>query len=240
MFSLSLVGRAAHTEGKRSSHHPVRGRSPQSPLTTAVSAKREEPAMNTQQHRDVLELPMTYHRHLTVDFKKDRKFSVALQGIFLAVILIAVALALIFDLPLASGWSPVITALITLLLLLVYMAAHEATHGVTLRLLTGTQPSYAVRFPFLTTSSPLHLTRRSIIIVALSPCLIWGAVLLTALLVVPEDLRLTVYILLALNFAGSAGDYLEAVLSLRQPREALIQDEGDCVHVFLPDMAAHT
>lgn len=196
--------------------------------------------MSTPHDRGILELPTTYHRHLTVDFKKDRKFSVALQAIFLAVILIAVAVALIFDLPLASGWNPVVTTLVTLLLLLVYMAVHEATHGVALRVLTGTQPSYAVRFPFLSTSSPLYLTRGSVVIVALAPCLIWGTVLFAALLLVPEDLRLTVYILLALNFAGSAGDYLETALALRQPRQALLQDEGSCVHVFLPDTAEST
>lgn len=141
---------------------------------TAVPARREESTMSTPHDRGILELPTNYHRHLTVDFKKDRKFSVALQAIFLAVILIAVAVALIFDLPLASGWNPVVTTLVTLLLLLVYMAVHEATHGVALRVLTGTQPSYAVRFPFLSTSSPLYLTRGSVVIVALAPCLIWG------------------------------------------------------------------
>jgi hypothetical protein len=193
--------------------------------------------MNTQQQRDTLELPMAYQRYLTVDLQKNRKFFAALQGIFLAVVLIAVAVALVFDLPLASGWNPVVTTLATLLSLLIYMAVHEATHGISLRLLTGTQPSYSVRFPFLTTSSPLHLTRRSLIIAALSPCLIWGTVLVAALFLVPADARLTVYILLTLNFAGSAGDYLEAALALRQPREALLQDKGDRVHVFLPGKA---
>lgn len=194
--------------------------------------------MNTQhqQQRDTLELPTAYHRHLTVDFKKDRKYFTTLQGIFLAVVLIAVAVALVFDLPLASGWNPVVTIPVTVLSLLVYMAAHEATHGLTLRLLTGTQPSYSVKFPFLATSSPLHLTRRSLVITALSPSIIWGAVLFAALFFVPADACLTVYILLTLNFAGSAGDYLEAALALRQPGEALFQDEGDRVHVFLPGM----
>lgn len=192
--------------------------------------------MNTEHHRDTLELPTTYHRHLTVDFKKDRKYFATVQGIFLMVVLIAVAIALVFDLPLASGWNPVVTIPVTVLSLLVYMAAHEATHGLTLRLLTGTQPSYSVKFPFLTTSSSLHLTRRSLIITALSPSIIWGAVLCAALFLVPADARLTVYILLTLNFAGSAGDYLEAALAWRQPGEALFQDEGDRVHVFLPGM----
>ncbi|MCS5479937.1 DUF3267 domain-containing protein [Corynebacterium sp. YIM 101645] len=190
--------------------------------------------MSTQHHQDTLELPMTYHRHVTVDFKKDRKFFLTLQAVFLVVVLIAAAVALVLDLPLASGWNPGVTTLATVLSLVVYMAVHEATHGISLRLLTGTQPSYSVRFPFLSTSSSLYLTRRSLIIAALAPCLIWGTVLLAALFLVPADARLTVYILLALNFAGSAGDYLEAALALRQPREALLQDEGDRVHVFLP------
>lgn len=190
--------------------------------------------MSTQHHQDTLELPMTYHRHVTVDFKKDRKFFLTLQAVFLVVVLIAAAVALVLDLPLASRWNPGVTTLATVLSLVVYMAVHEATHGISLRLLTGTQPSYSVRFPFLSTSSSLYLTRRSLIIAALAPCLIWGTVLLAALFLVPADARLTVYILLALNFAGSAGDYLEAALALRQPREALLQDEGDRVHVFLP------
>lgn len=190
--------------------------------------------MDIQQQRDTLELPATHHRHLTVDFKKDRKFFAALQAIFLAVVLIAVAVALVFDLPLTSGWNPVVTIVVTLVSLLVYMAAHEATHGITLQLLTGNRPTYAVRFPFLTTRSSVYFTRRSLTITALSPAVIWGTVLSAALFLVPADARLTVYILLTVNFAGSAGDYLEATLALRQPGKALLQDEGDRVHVFLP------
>lgn len=190
--------------------------------------------MDTQRQRDTAELPATYQKHRTVDFKKDRKTAVLIQGIFLAVALIAGWAAVFFELPLTSGWPPVITVPVTLLTCLVYMALHEATHGVTLRLLTGTQPSYAVRFPFLSTSSSLYLTRQSTVITALSPCVVWGVVFVASLFIVPADLRLTVYILLALNFAGSAGDYLETSLALRQPREALLRDEGDRVHVFLP------
>lgn len=190
--------------------------------------------MDTQHPHNVVELPTAYRKHLTVDFKKNRRFFATLQGIFLAVVLIAVAVSLVFDLPLASDWSPVVTIPVTVIALVVYMAAHEITHGISLQVLTRTRPSYSVRFPFLATSSPLYLTRRTIVILALSPCVVWGIVLFAALFLVPADARLTVYILLTLNFAGSAGDYLEAILALRQPREALLKDEGDCVQVFLP------
>lgn len=188
--------------------------------------------------RDTLDLPMTYRRLLTVDFKKDRKVAVVIQGIFLAVALIAVAVALVVELPL-PGWSPWITVPVTLVACLIYMSAHELTHGITLRALTGTKPSYAVRFPLLTTSSPLYLTRRSTIMTALSPCIFWGVVFLAALFLVPEDFVLTIYILLVLNFAGSAGDYVETVVAFRQPTEALLHDEGDRVHVFVPEPTQH-
>ena len=59
-------------------------------------------------------------------------------------------------------------------------------------------------------------------------------VLATGLLTVPEDFRLTAYVVLSLNFAGSAGDVVEAFLVMRQPRDALVKDDGDEVHVFLP------
>ena len=179
-------------------------------------------------------LPATYAQHSTVDFKKDRKTAVLIQVIFVAVALVAVAVALLFQLPLASDWHPVITLIVTLSAGLVYMAAHEATHGVTLRLLTGARPSYRFRFPFLTTSSSLYLTRRSVMMIALAPCVLWGFVLLVALFLMPADARLTVYIVLALNFAGSAGDYVETALALRQPPRTLLQDTADKIYIFRP------
>lgn len=188
----------------------------------------------TTQQRDTAELPATYVQHSSVDFKKDRKIAIIIQAIFLVVAVLAVAIALLFELPLASAWHPVITLTVTVLAGLVYMAAHEATHGVTLRLLTGARPSYRFRFPFLTTSSSLYLTRRSVVLIALVPCVLWGLMLLVALFFVPADVRLTVYIVLALNFAGSAGDYVETALALRQPPRTLLQDTADKIYIFRP------
>ena len=80
--------------------------------------------------------------------------------------------------------------------------------------------------------SPLN--RGSTAFVALAPSLAWGVLLLAAFLLAPADVRLTLYVLLALNFAGSGGDYAEAALALRQPPEALIRDDGAEIGVFLP------
>ncbi|MGV9746399.1 DUF3267 domain-containing protein [Rhodococcus zopfii] len=184
--------------------------------------------------RSTAELPPGYRIHRTVDLEKDRKFAVAVQGLFVLVALCAVAAALLLDLPLTSGWSPVVTVPVTLLMCLVYMAVHEATHGFVLQSLTEVRPSYAVRFPFLTTGSRAYLTRRNAVIAALAPSVVWGIVLFVALLTLPADYRLTAYILLALNFAGSAGDFVEVYVVARQQHDALVRDDGGKLHIFVP------
>ena len=184
--------------------------------------------------QNAAELPITYRAHLTVDLKKEKTLALAVQVIFVLIGLVAVGAALLLGLPLRTDWAPVVTLVVTLAACLVYMAAHEATHGVALQLLTGVSPSYKVRFPFLTTGNRAYLTRRSAVIVALAPAIFWGIVLLAALLALPDDYQLTAYIVLALNFAGSAGDIVEVHVVSRQQPEALVQDDGNKLHVFLP------
>lgn len=181
-----------------------------------------------------LRLPTGYECHLSIDLKKDRAFTMAVRAVFLGVAVVAVAAALWLDLPLDTGWRPWVSVPVTVLAVLFYFSAHEATHGLALRWRTGIRPSYAFAFPFLTTGSPAYLNRGSTAFVALAPSLAWGALLLAVLLLAPADARLTLYVLLALNFAGSGGDYAEAALALRQPPEALIRDDGAEIGVYLP------
>ncbi|WP_411733783.1 DUF3267 domain-containing protein [Paeniglutamicibacter sp.] len=184
--------------------------------------------------RDTIELPSSYQQHTTVDLKKDRKLTVAVQGIFVLVVLLAAVAALLLDLPPATSWPHLVTIPVTLAVCLVYMAVHEVTHGVALQLLTKMKPSYAVRFPFLTTGNHAFLTRRSAVIVALAPAAIWGIVLVVALFTLPSDYLLSAYILLTLNFAGSAGDFVEVYVVSRQQQDALVKDDGNQIHVYVP------
>ncbi|WP_067856904.1 DUF3267 domain-containing protein [Nocardia shimofusensis] len=184
--------------------------------------------------RSAAELPADYRIHRTVDLGRDRKFSFAVQGIFAVVAGVAIAAVPLLDLPLTSSWSSVVTVAVTLLACLVYLAVHEVTHGVVLQLLTRVRPTYAVRFPFVTTGNHAYLTRRDTVLVASAPSILWGLALLAAVFTLPTDYRLTAYVLTALNFAGSAGDYVEVFLIARQPPTALVRDDGDKVRIFVP------
>lgn len=189
---------------------------------------------NSRTLQDTAALPPTYRQHRTFDFKRDKKFSAAVQGLVVLIAALAIGVALLLPLPLRTDWNPILTISVTVAACLGYMAAHEATHGVFLHLLTKVRPSYAVRFPFLTTGSTAFLTRRSAVVVALAPAVIWGILLSAALLTLPQDYLLTAYILFALNFAGSAGDFVEVSVVARQQPDALIQDDGGTIRVFVP------
>ena len=190
--------------------------------------------MSQARTRGISKLPHGYHVHQSIDLKNERKFKRAIQVVYLLVVFAAIAAALIFELPLTSGWSSWATIAVTVVAIFVYMAVHEATHGVAIHVLTGIRPFYGINLPFLTTGSRAYLNRRSFVIAALAPCVLWGIVLLTALLLLPADYRLTAYILLALNFAGSAGDFVLVAHVRRQQPDILVQDDGSKIRIFGP------
>ncbi|WP_018298125.1 DUF3267 domain-containing protein [Corynebacterium lubricantis] len=178
------------------------------------------------------QLPANYVLDHTINIQQDDKAKI--QGYFIAIALVAFAIALLFDLPITSDWHTGVVIVITIIAVVVYLALHEATHGIVAKWLTQTPSTYSFSFPFLRTSNTGFLTRRGLAAVSLAPVAVWGVVLLLALLVVPEDFRMTLYILLALNFAGSSGDCIEAAAALKQPENTLLRDNGDELEVYLP------
>ncbi|GAA2570117.1 DUF3267 domain-containing protein [Pseudonocardia hydrocarbonoxydans] len=146
---------------------------------------------------------------------------------------VMVGLGFLLDLP-PTGWDGWTTAAATALACLLYMAVHELTHGAFLWMLSGVRPTVALRVPYLVTGSRAYLDRRAFVVVALAPVVLWGAVLMVLLLTVAPQFLLTVYVVTALNFASSAGDYYQACVVARLPRSVVIQDDGTTTRVFLP------
>jgi hypothetical protein len=175
------------------------------------------------------------HRHLkTLDLKEDKQAALVVQLLFVVIAGAFGAAALLLDLRLASGWETWLTVVVTMVACLVYMWAHEATHGVLLTAFSGHRSRYALRLPYLTTGNDAFVGRGVFLIVALGPLVLWGVLLLGLFFVVPADTRLTVYILSALNVAGSAGDLFQAWWVTRLPAGAKLRDNGNQTTVMVP------
>ncbi|MDD4081279.1 MAG: DUF3267 domain-containing protein [Eubacteriales bacterium] len=179
-------------------------------------------------------LPAGYQTHGTLDLKEDKKANLAIQLIFALIVLVMVGLAVWLRFPTRGAWSTGMVILVTVLMALAYIVVHELTHGVVMQAFSGVRTVYSFRFPFAATGSTAYFNKASFVIIALVPAVLWGIVLIALLLLLPPDFFLSVYILIGLNFAGAAGDYVQVYVTAKLPRMALIQDDGKQSRVFLP------
>lgn len=180
------------------------------------------------------DLPENYQLHSALDLKKDKRAATTIKVAFTLTVTAMTVLALVLDLPSGSALSTGARVAITVTACLVYMLVHELTHAAMLWWLTQERPTIGVRLPYLITGSPAILTRGRAVVVALTPTVLYTLVLLDLLRTLPSQFFLTVYVVLVLNVAGSAGDVLQAHAFLRLPRTVLIRDDGTETSVFLP------
>jgi len=182
--------------------------------------------------KNTTNLPTNYELKESFDLK-DNKENIIIQSIFFIIAGIFVGSVFLFKLSLSSTLNGLVVALVTVALVLVYMTLHELTHGVFISLLSKTKSKYSFRFPFLTTGTAAYLNKTSFIIVCLAPSVVWGIILGIVMLFIPNDLRLSFYILLGLNFAGSAGDYLQVYLVRKFSKSTLIKDDGKTTNIYI-------
>lgn len=178
-------------------------------------------------------LPENFEERGTLDLKKDKKASLAIQLLFGSLVVLMVVLARWLEFPIDSTWSTARSILATVGMGIAYVIVHELTHGVAIRVLSGVRAEYFFRFPFVCTGSKAFFNKTSFIVISLTPVVLWGIVLVILLLVLPPDYFLSIYILIGLNFAGAAGDYVQAYVVSKLPPSALIQDDGKQSRVFL-------
>ncbi len=182
----------------------------------------------------VIDPPDSYRLQSTLDLKENKRAATTISVGFALAVAAMIVLALVLDLPFESAMSTGVSTAVTVAACVLYMIVHELTHAVALWWLGQSRPTVAVRLPYLTTGSQALLTRRKAVVVALAPLVLYTLVLLDLLRTLPSDFFLTVYVVLVLNVAGSAGDVVQAHAILRLPHAALVRDDGSETTVYLP------
>lgn len=180
-------------------------------------------------------LPADYKAVRKVNLAKDKNIYLIIQLCFIFITVVLIGFAFWADLPLSNSMNPLFSFLTTIFMALVYMSLHELTHAFFINIFSGRRPSFRIRFPFLSVGSKTYFNRKSFIIIALAPVLIWGITLTILLFIVPLQVFLSFYILLIINFAGSAGDYIQAYIAFKSPMESLLQDNGKETTLYMPE-----
>lgn len=174
------------------------------------------------------ELPEGYKEIKSVDFIRDKKAFIFINLfatiIFIIMLLIGIIInptkKLVFD---EHFFGFLLFAFI---LLFIYIILHELIHGYFIRKFSGKKAHYGFTGIFAYAGSESYFNKKDYIIIALSPVVILGIVLLIINLVIPPGYFWIVYFIQINNIAGGVGDYYITYIMSKMPEDTLTQDRG--------------
>lgn len=185
-------------------------------------------------------LPQGYELYEIIDFSKDPKLTKRIAWSSLAVILAMIAAALPgHSLKAAAAMQPVqiaVSVLAMLVGLAVYLLLHEGVHGMCIKFFTGEPAQYGfdLKAGLACAGSHFFFRRKTYIIIALAPILVWGIVLTLLLRDVSESYWWYLYAIQIFNVSGAAGDLFVTYRILTMPKDVLVLDTGMNMKFFAP------
>lgn len=183
-------------------------------------------------------LPQGYKEVLSVDLQKNKKLALLVNG-FALIIGILMAVPMHFVVPVTSLFDfsqGIVMYFVRFAVLvigyIVYMLLHEAVHGVTMKLCGTKKVKYGFTGLYAFAGSSDYYDKKSYIIIALAPVVVWGIVLAVLNCLVSESWFWVVYLIQIGNISGAAGDaYVTAKFS-KLPGDILVRDCGVSMTVY--------
>ena len=174
-------------------------------------------------------LPKGYRYAGTLDFMRNRRQMKAVVILSLALIVVPVITGLL-AVPVGPSWRLMASRWFMwpclALALVAYIPLHELTHGIAMFALSGVRPTYGLKLPYAYAGSTVWFDRKSHIITALAPVVVWGVALQIAIARLPQAWFWPLWIVQISNLSGSAGDLYTAWALARMKGDLLIQDTG--------------
>ncbi len=174
-------------------------------------------------------LPKGYVYAGNLDFMRNRRQMKIV--VYLSLVLLVVpTLAGLLVTPVGPGWRLLISRWwgwpALGLALVIYIPLHELTHGIVMFALSGVRPKYGLKLPYAYAGSTVWFDRKSHVITALAPVVVWGIVLQIAIARLPGEWFWPLWIVQISNLSGSAGDIYTVWALMRMEGDLLIQDTG--------------
>lgn len=174
-------------------------------------------------------LPKGYRPAGSLDFMRNRKQMKAVVVLSLALV-VAPALAGLLVTPVGPAWRLMNARWYSWLLLgaalIAYIPLHELIHGAVMFALSGVRPKYGLKLPYAYAGSDVWFDKKSHILTALAPVVVWGVALQIAIASLPGEWFWPLWIVQISNLSGSAGDLYTAWALMRMKGDVLIQDTG--------------
>ncbi len=183
-------------------------------------------------------LPAGYREIYSVDLQKDKKPAILVN-------VLAIIIAVILFLP-ANRYIPLTTlfnigvseslyfARLGVIVggIIVYMILHELVHGLAMKIFGTKKVKYGFTGMYAFAGSDDYYDKKSYIIIALAPIVVWGIVLAIINLLVPYEWFWVVYLIQLINLSGAAGDLFVTVRFSKMPKDILVRDYGVGMTVY--------
>ena len=188
--------------------------------------------------KNTVSLPEGYREAFGIDLQKNKKLMLLVNGIAIAIMLPMAflgALAVPFVSFFGSDelwYMPLLKASVLMLGYIAYIVLHELVHGVFMKCFSGIKPKYGFTLMYAYAGSSAYFNKKSYIIIALAPVVIWGAVLGVLCAVLPQSWFWVVYLIQIGNISGAAGDFYVTFKFLKLPKDILVNDTGVAMTVY--------
>lgn len=184
------------------------------------------------------EIPNGYKEIFKVDLQKNKKLALILN---LAAALLAIPMAIIgmMIVPISALFSfedGTIVYFIRIAALIVgmiaYIILHELVHGIFMKHFCKAKVNYGFTWLYAYAGSEGYFNKKSYIVIALAPVVIWGIVLLILNCIVSASWFWCVYFIQIINITGAAGDIYVTYKFSKMPKDILVHDTGVGMTVY--------
>ena len=183
-------------------------------------------------------LPDNYRAVRHINLQKDKKALFFVNGISLIILILAAGIGHQI-VPIQTFYSMekgivlyVIKFLVTIGGMILYIFLHELVHGIFIKHYSGIRPIYGFTGMYAYAGSSAYFNRKSYLVIALAPIVVWGIVITVALIFVPAYWFWAVYIIQIINIGGAAGDLYVTWVITSLPEDILIQDSGLSMTIY--------
>lgn len=176
-----------------------------------------------------IDLPFGYKEILHIDLQNDKKLAGIVNGIaivIMVVMFIAGNIYIPFDF---GGFLPTMVMCIGLV---AYIILHELVHGIVMYSYSKVKPSYGFTGLYAYAGSKCYFNKKSYIVIALAPIVVWGVVLLILNLVFQETWFWVIYFIQIMNISGAGGDLYVTYRFSKMPKDILINDTGVVMTIY--------
>lgn len=186
----------------------------------------------------VWELPPGYSSSCRIDLQNDKRLAL-LVNIGALVIAVVMILPACFIKPISVFYGEIedlkwlfLRLAVLLFSMIGYLFLHEWVHGLCIRYFSGKKAHYGFTWLYAFAYSEAYFAKKSYIIIALAPLVIWGAVLLLLQFLVPDSWFWPVYLIQVINISGASGDLYVTYRLTKMPKDLLVQDSGVAMEIY--------